>query len=119
MLVSKAYEDTSLAVRLAVEDRAELAGRLPVDSRVTCAVHRRWMHHCVSSPVHVNQVTGHRWCRSCSEALTVAVDELNRTVAMSCPTCGDGHNSASDRLVVACLGSLAAETGQLPAMRAA
>jgi hypothetical protein len=118
MIASKAQEDTNLARRLAVKDSAELAGRLPADSRLTCSVHRRWIHHCVSSPVHVNQVTGHRWCRDCAAELTVAVDELCRTVTMACPSCGNGGGPSSDRLVNACLGSLVAEV-QRTVLRAA
>ncbi len=109
MLASKAQQDTNLATRLVVEDTAELAGRLPVDSRLTCGVHRRWIHDCVSSPTHVNQITGHRWCRPCAEPLTVAVDQLARTVEMQCPTCGDGRSAATNRLVVSCRASLLAE----------
>lgn len=109
MLLSKAQQDANLATRLAVEDTAESAGRLPVDSRLTCGVHRRWIHDCVSSPVHVNQVTGHRWCRTCQEPVTVAVDQLTRTVTMQCPKCGDGRSPATNRLTTSCQSSLSAE----------
>ena len=46
------------------------------DDRLTCHVHGRWIHQCVASPVHVNPVTRHRWCRDCDTELGVVVDEL-------------------------------------------
>jgi uncharacterized ParB-like nuclease family protein len=95
-----------LAQRLAAEDRAEDAGRLDPDDRLTCHVHGRWIHHCVSSPVHVNRVTRHRWCRDCAAELTVAVDELARTVTMRCPRCSRGSSAATTRLLAACRASL-------------
>jgi hypothetical protein len=96
----------ALAQRLAAEDRAEDAGRLDPDDRLTCHVHGRWIHHCVSSPVHVNPVTRHRWCRDCAAELTVAVDELARTVTMRCPRCSQGGSAATTRLLAACRASL-------------
>jgi hypothetical protein len=95
-----------LAQWLATEDRAEDAGQLDPDDRLTCHVHGRWIHQCVSSPVHVNQVTRHRWCRDCAAELTVAVDELSRTVTMSCPGCSQGGSAATTRLLTACRASL-------------
>jgi uncharacterized paraquat-inducible protein A len=91
---------------LAAEDRAEDAGQLDPDDRLTCHVHGRWIHQCVSSPVHVNPVTRHRWCRDCAAELTVAVDELARTVTMRCPRCGQGSSAATTRLMSACRASL-------------
>jgi hypothetical protein len=95
-----------LARSLAAEDRAEDAGQLDPDDRLTCHVHGRWVHQCVSSPVHVNPVTRHRWCRDCAAELTVAVDELARTVTMRCPRCGQGSSAATTRLMAACRASL-------------
>ena len=109
---SNVRADANLTTRLRTEDHLEQAGRLPGDRRLTCPVHRRWIHDCVSSPVHVNQVTGHRWCRACAEPLNVAVDQLTRTVDMACPECGDGRSAATARLVAACKASLAAESGR-------
>lgn len=97
---------TTLSLRLAAEDRAEDMGRLAPDDRLTCHVHGRWIHQCVSSSVHVNPVTRHRWCRDCQVQLTVAVDEVTLTVRMSCPLCGDGCSAATSRLVRACNASL-------------
>lgn len=94
------------ARRLAAEDRAEDAGQLHVDDRLTCHVHQRWIHQCVSSSAHVNQVTRHRWCRSCSTALTVVLDELAGTVTMRCSRCGDGTSAATTRLLAACRASI-------------
>jgi len=91
---------------LAAEDRAEDAGQLDPDDRLTCHVHGRWIHQCVSSPVHVNPVTRHRWCRDCAVELTVAVDELARTVTMRCPCCSQGSSTATTRLLAACRASL-------------
>jgi DNA-directed RNA polymerase subunit RPC12/RpoP len=98
---------TTLDGRVAEEDYAEDAGLLAADDRLTCHVHGRWIHQCVSSSVHVNQITRHRWCRDCRTELRVAVDELTRTVQMACPRCGDGRSAATDRLVRACNASLA------------
>ncbi len=109
----------SLPVVLATEDDAEDIGLLAPDDRLTCAVHGRWIHQCVSSPLHVNQITRHRWCRGCRTELTVAVDELGQDVTMSCPRCGDGGSAATTRLVAACRASLAAARGHAHPLRAA
>jgi hypothetical protein len=85
-----------LAQWLAAEDRAEDVGQLDPDDRLTCHVHGRW----------INQVTRHRWCRDCAAEMTVAVDELARTVAMRCPRCGQGRSAATIRLLAACRASL-------------
>jgi hypothetical protein len=102
-----------LAHWLAAEDRAEDAGRLDPDDRLTCHVHGRWIHQCVSSPVHVNPVTRHRWCRDCAAELTVAVDELAGTVTMRCPRCGQGGSTATARLSAACRASLSLASGNI------
>jgi hypothetical protein len=109
---------TPLSRRMVEEDLAEEAGLLAPDDRLTCAVHGRWIHQCVSSALHVNQVTRHRWCRGCVRELTVAVDELTGNVTMSCPVCGDGVSAASARLIAACCRSLAA-TRRVPELIAA
>lgn len=96
----------TLSGRLAWEDRAEDAGRLAPDDRLTCHVHGRWIHECVASPLHVSQVTRHRWCCGCSAELTVAIDQLGRSVTMACPRCGDGHSPTTERLITACQASL-------------
>jgi hypothetical protein len=98
---------------LTAEDLAEDAGRLAPDDRLTCHVHGRWIHQCVASPVHVNQVTRHRWCRDCATELSVAVDEWAGTVAMSCRRCGRGGSAATSRLVDACHASLATAARRL------
>ncbi|GAA1266273.1 hypothetical protein GCM10009609_31800 [Pseudonocardia aurantiaca] len=102
-----------LARWLAAEDRAEDAGRLDPDDRLTCHVHGRWIHQCVSSPVHVNPVTRHRWCRDCAAELTVAVDELAGTVTMRCPRCSQGSSAATARLSAACRASLSLANGNI------
>ncbi|WP_433286452.1 hypothetical protein ACQPZQ_30450 [Pseudonocardia sp. CA-142604] len=101
----------ALAHWLAAEDQAEDTGRLDADDRLTCHVHGRWIHQCVSSRVHVNPVTRHRWCRDCETELTVAVDELARTVTMRCPRCKQGSSTATTRLVTACRASLSRAGG--------
>ncbi|ALG08889.1 hypothetical protein [Kibdelosporangium phytohabitans] len=102
------HADTyALADRLAAEDEAERAGLLAPDDRLTCHVHGKWIHQCVSSPLHAHPVTCHRWCRDCETALTVVVDELSRTVRMRCPRCGGGTSAATVRLLAACRASLA------------
>ncbi|HET6286215.1 MAG TPA: hypothetical protein VFG15_05640 [Amycolatopsis sp.] len=98
----------TLPVLLAMGDDAEDVGRLAPDDRLTCHVHGRWIHQCVASPLHVNPITRHRWCRSCATALSVSVDELSGDVTMSCPGCGHGESAASAKLIVACRASLAA-----------
>jgi hypothetical protein len=97
---------TALARRLVTEDRAEDAGLLHPDDRLTCHVHGRWIHQCVASSTHVNQVTRHRWCRACESVVTVVVDEVARTVLMACPRCGNGRSAATKRLMKACSTSI-------------
>jgi hypothetical protein len=101
--------DRHLATTLAEEDLAEEFRGLSPPDRVTCRTHRRWVHQCVASPAHVIVVTGHRWCRACQCAVTVAVDELAFTVTLICPRCKRVPNSAANRqLIRTCLASLAA-----------
>ncbi|MGH3759230.1 hypothetical protein [Actinophytocola sp.] len=100
--------DHRLAVALSTEDAAEETGLDPLE-RTTCHTHRRWLHHCVSSPLHVIVVTGHRWCRRCSCAVQVAVDELTGDVRLTCPRCHEMPPGAANRQVVrSCRASLAA-----------
>jgi hypothetical protein len=100
--------DVRLAAALFAEDEAEEDGLNPHE-RTTCHVHRRWLHDCVSSPQHVIVVTGHRWCRRCACAATVAVDELAGDVSLRCFRCGEMPAGPANRQVVrACRASLAA-----------
>jgi hypothetical protein len=100
--------DVRLAVALTGEDDAEECGLNPLE-RTTCHVHRRWLHDCVSSPLHVIVVTGHRWCRGCECAVDVAVDEVAGDVSLRCPRCRRTPAGAANRQVVrACRASLAA-----------
>lgn len=102
--------DRRLAAALSTEDRAERVGLDPLE-RTTCWTHRRWLHHCVSSPLHVLQVTGHRWCRDCSCAVTVAVDELIGDIRLTCPRCHRTPDTRATRQIVrACRASFAAAT---------
>ncbi len=87
-----------LEATLYAEDRAEEAGLSPFE-RVTCPVHRRWIHQCIASPMHVIELTGHRWCRDCRSAATVAVDELSATVSVTCPRCDQSPNSSATRQI--------------------
>ena len=48
--------DPTLTVVLSAEDLAEELGLDP-HARVTCGLHRRWLHECVASPDHV--IPGH------------------------------------------------------------
>ena len=77
----------SLATVLENEDRAECDGLSPFE-RITCRLHRRWVHDCVASPAHVVAVAGCRWCDDCAAPATVTVDHLSRTVVVSCDSCG-------------------------------
>jgi hypothetical protein len=100
--------DRPLAVALSTEDAAEERGFNPFE-RMTCYAHRRWLHQCVSSPSHVVRVSGHRWCRRCECAVTVAVDELAGDLTLTCPRCGEMPPGPANRQVVrACRASLAA-----------
>ncbi|WP_291413725.1 hypothetical protein [Actinophytocola sp.] len=104
--------DIRLAIALSAEDDAEDTeddtGLDPFE-RTTCYTHRRWLHHCVSSPLHVIVVTGYRWCRRCEREVWVAVDELTGDVSLSCAKCGEmPPGPANRRLVRACRASLAA-----------
>ncbi|SDI14653.1 hypothetical protein SAMN05192558_101434 [Actinokineospora alba] len=108
--------DRRLAVALSTEDDTEADGLNPLD-RMTCWTHRRWLHDCVSSPLHVIPVTGHRWCRDCSRPVDIAIDALTGDVRLRCPKCARTPDTAATRqLVRACRASLAAaaDTGDDP-----
>jgi hypothetical protein len=99
--------DRVLAEKLASEDAAVEAGLSPFE-RLTCPAHRRWIHQCIASPQHVSPVTGHRWCRDCQAAVTVAVDELVGDVSLTCPRCHRAPEGIATRQIVrACRASLA------------
>ena len=93
--------DRRLAAALSTEDAAEETGHDPLE-RTTCYTHRRWLHHCVSSPLHVIVVTGHRWCRRCECAVNVAIDQLTGDVALTCPKCHEMPTGAANRQLVRC-----------------
>lgn len=100
--------DHALAAALSTEDESEERGLDPFE-RTTCYAHRRWLHQCVSSPIHVVRVSGHRWCRRCECAVTVAVDELAGDLTLTCPRCGEMPPGSANRQVLrACRASLAA-----------
>lgn len=106
--------DRALAAMLAEEDAAEELGLNPLE-RVSCRVHRRWLHHCVHSADHVIKVTGHRWCRDCSSTTSVGVDELTGDVLVRCETCRRTPDTAATRQIVrTCRASLAAAQGFFP-----
>ncbi|MET8764893.1 hypothetical protein [Lentzea sp. NPDC004782] len=103
--------DRALAAMLAEEDAAEELGLNPLE-RVSCRLHRRWLHHCVHSADHVIKVTGHRWCRDCSSAASVGVDELTGDVVVRCETCRRTPDTSATRQIVrACRASLSAAQG--------
>ena len=87
--------DRRLAARLAAEDVAEEAGLDPFE-RISCRLHQRWLHQCVSSPVHVVAFTGHRWCRTCAAPAAVAVDEWLGDVRVTCTRCGTAPERPRD-----------------------
>jgi hypothetical protein len=111
LVTSSEAGDTTLTAVLGAEDLAEELGLDP-HARVTCGLHRCWLHQCVASPDHVIPVTGHRWCRPCRRPLEVFVDET--TARLSCPRCGTGTpDTAANRQVVrACRTSIAAMYAQ-------
>lgn len=101
--------DRRLAAKLMVEDRAEERDGLSPHERITCHTHRRWAHECISSPLHVIVITGHRWCRRCEREAAVAVDELTGTVRVSCVRCHQVPQSPATRQILrTCRASLAA-----------
>ncbi|PXY30892.1 hypothetical protein [Prauserella muralis] len=103
--------DRRLAETLTAEDAAELTGFDPLE-RLTCRTHRRWVHECISSRLHVFAVTGHRWCRRCASEASVAVDELTWQVRVSCQRCGQAPEGAATRQIVrTCRASMAAARG--------
>jgi hypothetical protein len=89
------------AAVLAWEDAMEDDNRLSPMRRLTCRIHRRWLHECVFSSAHVSPTTGHRWCRRDHCVITVIVDELARAVTMVCPRCGSMRLSAENLALVA------------------
>lgn len=115
LVTSSEAGDPTLTAVLSAEDLAEELGLDP-HARVTCGLHRRWLHECVASPDHVIPVTGHRWCRPCRCPLEVFVDES--TARLSCPRCGTGTpDTAANRQVVrACRTSLAASHAHVRAL---
>jgi len=102
--------DRRLAAALAAEDAAEANGLNPFE-RITCGLHRKWIHRCVHSPMHVIPVTGHRWCRECATAADVMIDELTGEIRVTCPRY---HRMPSPRatkqIVRTCRASLSAAT---------
>jgi len=96
--------DARLAAALAAEDAAEEDGFDPHE-RTTCHVHRRWLHDCVSSPLHVIVVTGHHWCRRCACAVNVAIGQVAGDVSLTCPTCAQQPMNAANRQIVRAVGA--------------
>ncbi|MGW5642479.1 hypothetical protein ACWEV3_14375 [Saccharopolyspora sp. NPDC003752] len=104
--------DDHLAHTLIREDAAVEREELSPHERLSCHVHRRWAHECISSPVHVIAVTGHRWCRSCDAEASVAVDEVSGAVSVVCTRCRTTPDSAATRQILrTCRASLAVALG--------
>jgi hypothetical protein len=102
--------DRRLAAALATKDAAETDGLDPL-GRMTCGLHRKWIHRGVHSPLHVIPVTGHRWCRDCSTAADVMINELTGEIRVTCPRCGLTPNPrATKQIVRTCRASLSAAT---------
>jgi hypothetical protein len=100
--------DRRLAATLVAEDLAEDAGLDPFE-RISCRIHQRWLHHCVHSAVHVVQVSGYRWCRSCQSHAVVAADELTGDIRVTCSRCGrTPPGRASRQIIRTCTASIAA-----------
>jgi hypothetical protein len=101
--------DRRLADMLIAEDAAEDREELPALERISCHVHRRWAHECISSPMHVIAITGHRWCRQCEAEATVAVDELTGDLSVVCTRCRKSPDTpATKQILRVCRKSLAA-----------
>ncbi|WP_249124095.1 hypothetical protein [Saccharopolyspora erythraea] len=102
-----------MADTLISEDAAEERDELSALERISCHVHRRWAHECISSPVHVIVVTGHRWCRRCEAEAFVAVDEVSGSVDVVCTRCREAPGTAATRQIIrTCRASLAAAFGR-------
>jgi hypothetical protein len=78
----------ALADALVAEDHAEDTGWLDALDRMTCPAHRRWIHECCHSDLHVSRVCGHRW--PCRRTLDMAVDRVTGIVTPHCPACDRG-----------------------------
>lgn len=101
--------DRRLAHLLIAEDAAEDREELSPFERISCHTHRRWAHECISSPIHVIVVTGHRWCPQCEAQATVAIDELRGDVSVICRRCHKSPDTAATRQILrTCRKSLAA-----------
>jgi len=75
--------------------------------------HRRWLHQCIHSSIHVVPVSGYRWCRSCETPVAVAVDELDGDIRVICARCGRTPPGRPSRQIVrTCAASLAAAQDQ-------
>lgn len=99
--------DRRLAEALFTENEAEERGFSPFE-RLTCRIHRRWIHDCIASPVHVVPMTGHRWCRRCQRPASIAVDQLDGLVTVLCTRCGRiPGQSATEQIIRVCRASLA------------
>lgn len=105
-----------LYTTLVREDAQEEYAGLSQHDRLTCSLHRRWVHECMSSPLHAIRVTGHRWCRACDSVVTIAYDELTGSVSLSCPVCHRFPATAANRQVLrSCrASSVAARQDRLP-----
>lgn len=110
-LTTRSYPDVAdrrLADVLVAEDAAQRAGLSPFE-RITCRVHRRWVHECIASPLHVVAVSGHRWCEECALPAVVSVDQLLGDVEVRCPQCRCVPASvATEQIVRTCQASLRA-----------
>ncbi|MDI2032013.1 hypothetical protein QFW96_25550 [Saccharopolyspora sp. TS4A08] len=103
--------DRRLAGVLIDEDTAEDREELSALERISCRVHRRWAHECISSPTHVIAVTGHRWCRPCEAEANIAVDELTGDITITCTRCARTPTTPATRQILrTCRASLATAT---------
>jgi len=109
---------TALSATLTREDIAEEHEALTPHDRITCPLHRRWVHQCTSSPAHAIRLTGHRWCRACDSPVNIAVDELTGAVTLTCPRCHRSPDTAANRqLLRSCRASIeAARQNRFPAL---
>lgn len=115
----RATSDRNLVARLSHEDHAEELGHVPAQLRVTCRLHRRWVHQCIGSPVHVIPVTGHRWCVSCDRAVTVEVDDMSGSIVMACPGCGKPPSTPVNAQIMRnCVASVAEWRGHTRGIKA-
>jgi hypothetical protein len=104
---NRTSNDWHLTRVLARENIVEELGAISLQDRLTCRLHKSWVHQCITLPGHVFPMAGDRWCRRCDNAAPVAIDESHGTAAVRCSGCGKPPNGLFGRQIArACQGSI-------------